>query len=216
MNSIKPAFSLTTSSPEHSRLKAHCPRCNAASSFAPVGPATHSDQSNLWTFSLGCLHCGGRVLMDYDAIQRAVTNLWPATVRTWPRPEYWDAIHAPVRLALLEVYRANGAGAFTLVGIGCRVVLERLVQGKGYRDGSGLASRLERLRESYPELVPALSMADVLKLVGDSAAHVDFADLNAEQADALIEFTEHVLEAVYVAPERRKRMEAAFRQTPGC
>lgn len=168
-----------------------------------------------------CRHCNDVVMVDakpwHSDPGRKVVAVYPRSGRVFPFPDF-TLVAPQIQAALGEAYKALGAGAFTLVGLGCRVVLERLVQGMGHRDVDAsnsdplrsLEARLDRLRGSFPDLIGPLVNADIVRLMGNAAAHDAFSELTQEQALAVIEFTEEILRAVYIAPKKRANLLKAF------
>jgi len=210
----RPPYVLSVPDNGQGTLTGHCPRCGFAGSFK--GSLVVGPNSANRTFAMMCLHCGGMVMVDANVTMvHAATNhapiraVYPPTPRTFPHEDF-DAVPTELQSGLGETYRAFEAGAYTLTGLGCRMVLERLVQGKGYRDERGLEERLESLKATYPDLVAPLANADVIRKVGNAAAHDAFRDLTRGEAEAVIEFTEEVLRAFYIAPKKRERMAKAF------
>ncbi len=195
---------LTQLSPGQFTLNGYCPRCDFAASFF----SRYVDYPKSgYQIAMTCQNCSRTVLVDAGSDSRVI-NVFPAPHRSFPYEI--EHVHELLRPALAEVYMAIEAGAFNLAVLGCRVVLERLVQGKGYRDSSTLEQRLAKLIAANPDLEAALANAEVIRLLGNDAAHNAFATFTAEQAEALIQFTEDCLRAVYVAPVHRDKLLRAF------
>lgn len=214
-----PVFQATPSDLSKSTMTAMCPRCGYAGAFAT---ASHVVMKNVaggaaYAFAMRCLHCRSMVLADVQiqtnaqmqTSRAAVLAVYPRLGRVFPF-EGLELLPVELRGALQETYRALEAGAVNLTGLGCRVVLERLVQGLGHRDSSPLEARLEKLRDTHPDMVGPLVNADLVRLVGNVAAHDAYREITAEEAMAILEFTEEILRAVYIAPAKSAQMRKAF------
>lgn len=153
--------------------------------------------------------CGRSILVDI--IRRHITTLrkaeivtmYPFTRRRFPEPEYAELVPDPIRVALDQTYSALCESAWLLVGIGCRVTLERMVNHFSAQ-GPNLYQKLEDLKQRFPALGAPLANADLVRLVGNAAAHHDF-EMGAEEAQAALWFVEEVLRDTFILPDRQAK-----------
>jgi hypothetical protein len=89
--------------------------------------------------------------------------------------------------------------------ISLRLTIELVLGNKGETRGS-LHEKIRKLTDSgvLPEVLSEIS--DVTRLFGNSAAHDKSVEVNEVDLDLLIEFTEYLLDYLYVIPAHIKRL----------
>jgi hypothetical protein len=185
-----------------------CPYCMKEVHFE-AGPHFDNRRGTMTAF-VTCSRCFGGVVMELDHFSpEKVLMHAPRPTRKNPEPEYETAVPESIRTILNQVYSAAKESAWSLVGLGCRVALDRMATHQGATEGM-LGLKLQRLRELVPALIPTLDNADVVKLLGNVAAHESDVDLDEGDAEAAIDFTEEVLRTVYILPARRMKLEAKY------
>lgn len=104
--------------------------------------------------------------------------------------------------AALKVRNIDGA----VCVLSLRRTLEKLCKDKGQTRGT-LYDKLKRL-SSDGVLPPILDkMANVLKEMGNAAAHADDVEFSASVVSQMVEFTRIILDYVYVLPNKLARIE---------
>lgn len=176
-----------------------CPYCGALAHLRHVAQVGMGDTFKTTNF-LVCSGCMGGITM-----QVSHTGSGPKLIGYSPRMHrrFGDPQFIPKELmsVLDQVYSAEAEAAWTLAALGCRLVMERLVFLHDVKEGS-LAEKLAQMTERFPPLAGPLANADLVRLIGNSAAHDMQTDFSQAEAEAAIEFTEEVLRDVYVLPRK--------------
>jgi uncharacterized protein DUF4145 len=188
-----------------------CPHCNRESTFQQLETHLHMKEGDEFgplphaTIFAACLGCTRCLLIGTDVDDQSPLTVIPSAQRRFPDPDYARDVPPSIRRILDETYAAESRQAWTLVGLGCRVAIERMAALHGITNGM-LGKKLDAMRDKFPGLAGPLENAEVVKLVGNAAAHDTAYDLGEAEASAALEFVEEVLRDVYILPARRKRV----------
>jgi hypothetical protein len=189
-----------------------CPHCHRESTFMEkgrhfrgLGQSDTLGDIPATSFLASCAGCTRSVLIDSSGKREMPLRVEPRAARSFPDPDYTRDVPESIQRILAEAYAASSREAWTLVGLGCRVAMERMAALHGVTEGM-LGKKLAVMREKFPGLAGPLENAEVVKLIGNAAAHDTEYDLGAAEAAAALEFVEEVLRDVYILPARRKRV----------
>jgi hypothetical protein len=144
-----------------------------------------------------CETCSAVLL--YDGISQAETGYWPAL--SYPRD---TQLHKAAPEAIWGIYseaalvKRNAPNAFAML---IRKGLEAICDDRGAPNGT-LAARLKHLSEKG-EIPPVLAdVTDVLRVVGNTAAHGSLQAITPPMTWAIDDFFRAIVEYVYVAPSK--------------
>lgn len=133
----------------------------------------------------------------YDGISSTETGEWPSLV--YPRD---TTLPDPVPMSIRDIYaearvvKRNAPNAFAIM---VRKGLEAICDDRAAPEGT-LQARLEQLVKKG-DIPPVLAeMTDVLRVVGNTAAHGSLQAITQPMTWAIDEFFRTVVEYVYVAP----------------
>jgi Domain of unknown function (DUF4145) len=175
-----------------------------------TGERTDDDGPDCETIVCVCQTCN-KVLV-YSGLSRAETGEWPDL--QYPEPgRLHRTAPGPVRDIYLEaaLVKAKAPRAFALL---IRRGVEAICEDRGITSGS-LAVRLKKLAERG-EVPPLLAeMTDVMRTLGNVAAHGPLEGVTVPMTWALDDFFRALVEYVYVAPSKlaefRERLSKAHR-----
>jgi hypothetical protein len=196
----------------NSSAEADCPQCGRAAQLVQFGPA-YSFLGGHYAAMFVC-PCGWPMLIVVTGSNLSAPVLaTPAPRRHFPDADYLRFVPANVRRALDQAYAATSTESWTLVGVGCRIAIERMAKGQGAQ-GDNLYARLQNLKTKFPALEGAVGNAHVIRLVGNAGAHDPDFELEEVEALATLSFAEEVLRDVYIFPERQKELIAKLPKRP--
>jgi hypothetical protein len=163
----------------------------------------HRDGPDMWTAFCLCETCDAPVL--YDGIDpRELDQSWSPLV--YPRvPEFGSEVPATVRKIYAQASRCKEPSplAFAIL---IRKALEAICDDRGIEKGAGkkhdLYHRLNAL-VARGDIPPTLAkMSDVLRTIGNTAAHDAPDEVTAPMTWAIDDFFQAIIEYVYIAPAK--------------
>lgn len=195
-------------------LSGECPHCGNKAVFGMVGqptvaPAAHSHQ--LIASIMQCPGCLCWIL--------AVVHWFPGSGETVryhlhypvgkPNENLDKSIPQDVAEDFKEAIRCHAVKAFRACVVMCRRAIQTSVLGKSAQ-GNTLVQQIDDLATKGTITQPLKEFAHEIRLTGNVGAHSDgLEDVEEEDADDVMAFTDQYLEHVYVMPERLKARKAA-------
>lgn len=201
--------------------KAFCPHCGNKSPQRIVfehtyrdvwydqqgAPIPEIDSFESETIVCVCETCD-QVLL-YDGVAFAESGRWPEL--RYPRNSYLpDVVPGSVRMIYQEasIVKQNSPSSFALL---IRKALEAICEDRKTPEGT-LAARLKYLANKG-EIPPVLAdVTEVLRTVGNTAAHGTLEKITAPMTWAIDDFFRAVVEYVYVAPNKLEEFRARLKK----
>lgn len=191
----------------------YCPHCHRYTSLTPAKtpPITGNPievvycrwvkgNSDVWWIGI-CNHCKNPVLVHNDG-----DVVYPSPL---PSPSD-ENIPNDIRKDLDEAKMCFSVGAYRA----CAVIARRAIQSscinKGCSSKKNLADQLQELLNNGIITKDLKEWADVVRWVGNDAAHPNNEEVSQEDADDILRLAEHFLHVMFVAPaiakERKNKM----------
>lgn len=188
--------------------KGDCPHCAVRSLFQPVLQGYTEFDRNTWRICnpAQCQACKQFVLLvGFNTSQRnARYSLIAVYPLGKPNDSVDEAVLPQIRSDFSEALRCRWVDAYKAAVTMCRRALQVSAIDKGAK-GSKLIDQIDDLRVKGVITEPLKEMAHEIRLTGNDGAHPDkdgLADVTAEDADDIIEFTREYLHHVYVMPAK--------------
>jgi len=189
-----------------------CATCDATVDAKEVGSVevrNPDDFMDTVRFTLlSCPRCDQPVLVSQGAEMWQDGDKWEQRwdenpVRVFPNPERRadPRLPAPLRDCFQEALDCNRARLFHAAALMCRKTLEGLCQLKG-ADKGGLAIGLRQLHEKGIIEARLFEWAQALREDGNLAAHELEARVTREDAVHIVDFTEAILEYVFILSDK--------------
>lgn len=152
--------------------------------------------------------------MQTDALLQRDGDLTPfltieRTHPTTPTPFTHEAIPEPIRSTFVEAQRLLFNTHWTAAAITCRRVVELLVDHQDVPRTGSLQQRIPLL--PVPDCLKG--WAHLVRRFGNLAVHAEERVTQAEAEEA-IELTRHLLEYLYILPDRVRHLQARFHREP--
>lgn len=188
-----------------------CATCDATVDAKVVGSvevnSTDDFMDNVRYTLLACPRCNQPVLVSQGAEVWEEAGKWElkwedTPVRVFPNPDRRADLRlpTPLRDCFQEALDCNRARLFQAAALMCRKTLEGLCQLKG-ADG-GLAMGLRQLHEKGIIEKRLFEWAQALREDGNLAAHELEARVTREDAGHIVDFTEAILEYVFILSDK--------------
>lgn len=124
-----------------------------------------------------------------------------------PDDEVAEEIPDTIKPDFREALRCRWVGAYNATVEMCRRALEASCLEQGAPANLVLNNMIDWVHAQGKITTPLKEMAHKIRLGGDRGAHPSERIMNAEDADAVIEFTREYFDAVYVMPARMGRFD---------
>jgi hypothetical protein len=179
----------TYDTPEIGHLPAHCERCKtdvAASVRFSFSDGASNDQPEILHHLATCPHCESILLLyeiNFGGSDRVLERLYPPEDLKlhWCIPQEVGASFHEARIC----YRA---GAFVACALMCRKTIEALYKVLGVK-ARDLYGGIKELNEKGYIEPGMLDWGNVLRRLGNAAAHDIAPQLNQHHAESILEFT---------------------------
>jgi len=136
-------------------------------------------------------------------------EIWSGPFRLWPAPDrgLHHSVPQSLRDAFAEAQTCFRAGAHTAAAIMCRKTLEGVTKHHRVR-ARNLSEALKKMKDDDVIDDRLYAWADELRVIGNDAAHgVDFS-VSREDAQDTLDFTEAVVDYLFVFQERFEAFKA--------
>jgi Domain of unknown function (DUF4145) len=185
-----------------------CATCEATVDAKESGSFQHFDPDRydfpVEVHLLQCPRCGdpilaGKELYGVDGERES----WSDPYKIYP-PEKRDLsglVPSAIRSAFEEGERCFKARSFTAAAIMCRKTLEGVCDKQGIKSRN-LADGIKKLHAEGLIDNRLLEWSDALRLTGNAAAHGVGTSLNREDAQDVLDFTEAIVDYVFVLRNR--------------
>lgn len=201
----------------------YCPICGKHANLETIESTEHSQTKNV-ICQLRCSRCGdGSCLI---AVNEIVDGVW-GCVETLVHPDPPSAkisvinsaeVDIRLRRAYAEAVASYNAQIWSATVGGCRRTLEgvvKLMLPETERTGM-LGAQLRKLPQFAELDEPILELAKIVKDGGNLGAHFDLEiDPEKEDAEAILELTEYLLEYLFILPSRIKQLEHRISRSSG-
>lgn len=180
-----------------------CNRCEARVDAQERGEISDGEEPGRYVF-LECPSCGGPIVAYQRALAMAVDNeiIWTFPDLMYPEKRSANLkIPALIRRSFEEALTCVSSGTYLAAAVMCRKTIEAVAVDK-YGKGQTLAAGIERLHNDRVIDERLHEWAGALRKDGNFAAHDPNADISQEDAKDLVDFTEAILEYVYVLHAR--------------
>ncbi len=188
----------------------YCPFCHRHTSLEPA-PVQVSYARNTWTVDavwqkdylnkwwIGvCNYCGSPVLVNNDA-----DIVYPTE-----RPTPTDAaVPDSIRRDLDEAKQCFAAGCHRAAAVMARRAMQAAAIEKGATKDR-LVDQIAELASSHMITTDLKEWADVVRWVGNDAAHPNGDEVSSSDAEEVISLAEQFLHVLYVAPAKAKQLRA--------
>lgn len=184
-----------------------CADCRSYVDAQPHGSferLSNGQEASLLISLLQCPQCRSPILVRQTNVgNMAVGDIWDTPQLVYPTAELRVNPNAPkdIRLAFDEACSCYRAGAFTASAIMCRKTLEGICVAHGVEERS-LANSLKRMRDQNSIDDRLFEWSNLMRTVGNEAAHG--VGLSVRQADAkdIIEFTNAIMDYLFSFRDR--------------
>lgn len=195
-----------------------CPKCHVAVTTREAGSFQVGDEMSLTRFTLGrCPKCSSPLLLRnrgrtlLDPTQTTLETFWKDPVVVFPAATFTFSKDVPMEIAAsyAEALRCfNRASAYTGTAILCRRTLEGICVHFGEKKGS-LAQKLKALKDKGTIDSRVYDWAnDVLRTLGNDAAHDVNETIEEEDAKHALDFTRAIIEYLFVFQAAYDRFKA--------
>ncbi|CAB1245782.1 conserved protein of unknown function [Ruminococcaceae bacterium BL-4] len=148
---------------------------------------------------LKCKKCGSPMLIKQDNIGNlAEGDIWDIPVKIYPAEDFHANPNAPkqVRIIYEEACRCFKAHAYIATAILSRKTVESICDYHGIKERT-LANSLAKMKLEGKIDERLYDWADMLRLVGNEAAHDIHADVSKEDAGDILNFTNAIIEYIF-------------------
>ncbi len=179
-----------------------CSNCEAYAEAEEIGSYQYlrrDDKPSGRYLLLMCWRCENPILIVQDNIGNMVEgDIWDTPVKLYPSQEIRINPDAPkpIRVAYEEAAASFKARAYTAAAIMCRKILEGICKEHGVRERT-LIKSLERMKDERIIDERLYEWADVLRLVGNEAAHDVNVTISRDDAKDMLEFTNAILDYLF-------------------
>jgi len=183
-----------------------CPSCHAAALAKVVGISTYSVvEANVvgrYTYA-ACSRCDNPMIFHQDWEQWDDEYEIPAPRIIYPSDTkvFGGQIPTPVRIAFEEAETCFKAGAHTASPLMCRRCLEAIAHDQN-ATGNGLIGKIKDLESKGIITKDFVDWFDMLRQVGNQAAHDVNAAVGLSDAKDTLDFTHAILEFIYTYRQR--------------
>lgn len=139
--------------------------------------------------------CGGHAFVMYDYGSRSILDSYPMTKLDFNK----DDIPTEIAESFEEAIICHANKCYIASAIMVRKTLELLCKDKG-AEGRNLKERIRALVETITMPNELKEGMDVLRVLGNNAAHVeltDFDEISENELEISIDFTKEILKSVY-------------------
>jgi hypothetical protein len=154
---------------------------------------------------LECPRCGAPMLAGTElyGTDQNENELWSDPYRIFPPRQRSLSVLVPprIRSSFEEGDRCFKARAYVATAIMCRKTLEGVCDDHGIKSNT-LATAIRQLHEANIIDDRLFEWSDALRLTGNAAAHGVGTSLSREDAQDVLEFTEGIVEYLYVLRKR--------------
>jgi len=195
-------------------LTGECPHCCRPVAFTSVG-RSHTEEQDGRKRMIGALQCCGCHKYILGIICYSVPGPSPCRwfyEAHYPLGEPNDSVseHVPETIAadFKEALRCHWVKAYNATAEMCRRTVQATCIKHG-ATGKSLGDQIDGLAAKGIITAPLKDMAQAVRLGGNRGAHASDAEgpIGPEDAEALIEFTNHLLQHVYVMPGEMKKFD---------
>ena len=140
-------------------------------------------------------NCGGHAFVIYDLGSRSILDSYPITRLDFNK----DDIPTQIAETFEEAIICHANKCYIASAIMVRKTLEQLCKDKG-AEGRNLKERIQALIETITMPKELKEGMDVLRVLGNNAAHVeltDFDEISKNELEISIDFTKEILKSVY-------------------
>lgn len=181
-------------------LTLKCPHCGNVGTFETIYDDIYCNNDKGEPIVIGIKkcpnpNCGGHVFVIYDYGSRSVLDSYPMTRLDFNR----DDIPIKIAETFEEAIICHANKCYIASAIMVRKTLELLCKDKG-AEGRNLKERIQALIETITMPKELKEGMDVLRVLGNNAAHVeltDFDEISKNELEISIDFTKEILKSVY-------------------
>jgi hypothetical protein len=191
---------------ENQNVIIDCPSCKVTVAAPIVAETDGYDEENSiavrYQFAR-CPSCSGPLLVErYILVYEEWENL-TAPYRIFPPQQKSLSIQVPevIRESFREAQRCFEASCFTAAAIMCRRVIEEITKTQGVR-AKTLLGGLKELRNNDQIDQRLFEWADLLRSIGNEAAHGVGEKIALEDAEDVLHFTEALADYIFVLKTR--------------
>lgn len=181
-------------------LTLKCPHCGNIGTFETICNDLYCKNDEGKSITIGIKkcpnpNCGGHVFVIYDYGSRSVLDSYPITKLDFNR----DDIPTKIAETFEEAITCHANKCYIASAIMVRKTLEQLCKDKG-AEGRNLKERIQALIETITMPKELKEGMDVLRVLGNNAAHVELTDfdvISKNELEISIDFTKEILKSVY-------------------
>ena len=181
-------------------LTIKCPHCGNIGTFETVCNDIYCNNDKGKPIVIGIKkcpnpNCGGHAFVIYDQGSRSVLDSYPVTQLDFNK----DDIPTQIAETFEEAIICYANKCYIASAIMVRKTLEQLCKDKG-AEGRNLKERIQALVETITMPNELKEGMDVLRVLGNNAAHVeltDYDEISKNELEISIEFTKEILKSVY-------------------
>jgi hypothetical protein len=183
-----------------------CPSCHAAALANVAGTSFYrfeeADIVGKYTYS-ACSKCKQPIVFqqEWDSWDDEEDIPAPRIIYPSDAKVFGGQIPTPVRIAFEEAETCFRAGAHTAAPLMCRRCLEAIAHDQG-ATGNGLLGKIKSLESKGIITQEFVDWFDMLRQVGNQAAHDVTAAVSLPDAKDTLDFTHAILEFVYTYRQR--------------
>lgn len=181
-------------------LTLKCPHCGNIGTFGTICNDIYCQDDKGKPIAIGikmCPNpsCGGHAFVIYDWRSRSILDSYPMTKLDFNK----DDIPTEIAESFEEAIICHANKCYIASAIMVRKTLELLCKDKG-AEGRNLKERIQALVETITMPNELKEGMDVLRVLGNNAAHVeltDFDEISENELEISIDFTKEILKSVY-------------------
>lgn len=181
-------------------LTLKCPHCGNIGTFETIFEDIYCNNDNGKPIVIGIKkcpnpNCGGHAFVIYDQGSRSILDSYPITKLDFNK----DDIPTQIAETFEEAIICHANKCYIASAIMVRKTLEQLCKDKG-AEGRNLKERIQALIETITMPKELKEGMDVLRVLGNNAAHVeltDFDEISKNELEISIDFTKEILKSVY-------------------
>ncbi|MGI6174969.1 MAG: DUF4145 domain-containing protein [Christensenellales bacterium] len=164
---------------------------------------------------LKCKKCDGPLLIRQDNVgNMAEGDIWDTPVKIYPTEDFHTNPNAPkqVRVIFEEACRCFKAHAYIATAILSRKTIESICEHHGIKERN-LVGSLAKMKSEGEIDERLFEWADMLRLVGNEAAHDINAEVSKEDANDVLDFTNAIIDYIFSFNEKFTEFKARRQST---
>ena len=196
---------------EYGTVVVECTRCKAVvAATVNAESEGYDEESSIplrYQFA-SCPNCGGPILVERYNFGFDGVNDLSSPHRLYPPQQKALSTQIPetIRDAFREAQRCFDASCFTAAAIMCRRVIEEVIRQQGV-SSKNLVGGLRELRSNDQIDARLFEWADLLRSIGNEAAHGVGEKIGPQDAEDVLHFTEALADYIYVLKTRFENLQ---------